>query len=211
MAGTLIQRRMTMAGKKRNRKQKVTDNKVVEQLEDAFLAGLGALSNAQKAGEKTFDSLVKQGETFRKKTTKKTESLIDDVQDAIRDMSEDAQSKATGLLDQVRDKSRLKKLNRVFDARVADAMDRLHVPSKNDVDDINRKLNKILKLLDQKPKTAPKKSRAVAKRKPAVKTVKRPAKKTAKKKARKTAKKTTKKTTRKKARKTARKTVRKAA
>jgi hypothetical protein len=35
----------------------------------------GALSNAQKAGAKTFDSLVKQGEAFRKKTTKRTESL----------------------------------------------------------------------------------------------------------------------------------------
>jgi len=192
-----------MAGKKRNTKQKVTDKKVTEQLEDAFLAGLGALSNAQKAGEKTFDSLVKQGEAFRKKTTKKTESLIDDVQDAIRDMSEDAQSKATGLLDQVRDKSRLKKLNRVFDSRVADAMDRLNVPSKNDVDDINKKLNKILKLLDDKPKTAPKKPRAVAKRKPAVKTTKKPARKTAKKTAKKRAKKT--------ARKTSRKTVKKAA
>lgn len=188
-----------MAGKKRNTKQKVTDKKVTEQLEDAFLAGLGALSNAQKAGEKTFDSLVKQGEAFRKKTTKKTESLIDDVQDAIRDMSEDAQSKATGLLDQVRDKSRLKKLNRVFDSRVADAMDRLNVPSKNDVDDINKKLNKILKLLDDKPKTAPKKPRAVAKRKPAVKTTKKPARKTAK------------KTAKKRAKKTARKTVKKAA
>jgi len=196
-----------MAGKKRNMKQKVTDKKVTEQLEDAFLAGLGALSNAQKAGEKTFDSLVKQGETFRKKTTKKTESLIDDVQDAIRDMSEDAQSKATGLLDQVRDKSQLKKLNRVFDSRVADAMDRLNVPSKNDVDDINKKLNKILKLLDEKPKTAPKKRRAAAKRKPAAKTTKKPARKTAKK----TAKKRAKKTVRKTARKAPRKTVKKAA
>jgi len=196
-----------MAGKKRNMKQKVTDKKVTEQLEDAFLAGLGALSNAQKAGEKTFDSLVKQGETFRKKTTKKTESLIDDVQDAIRDMSEDAQSKATGLLDQVRDKSQLKKLNRVFDSRVADAMDRLNVPSKNDVDDINKKLNKILKLLDEKPKTAPKKRRAAAKRKPAARTTKKPARKTAKK----TAKKRAKKTVRKTARKAPRKTVKKAA
>lgn len=193
-----------MAAKKRTTKQSVTDKSVTEQLEDAFLAGLGALSNAQKAGEKTFDSLVKQGETFRKKTTKKTESLIDDVQDAIRDMSEDAQSRATGLLDQVRDKSRLKKLNRAFDSRVADAMDRLNVPSKHDVDDINRKLNKILRLLDEKPKAAPKKARAAAKRKTA-------AKKTAKKPAKKTAKKSARKTSRKKARKTVRKTVKKAA
>ncbi|MGB5257563.1 MAG: phasin family protein [Woeseiaceae bacterium] len=151
-----------MAGKKGTTKRKVSDKNVAEQLEHAFLAGLGALSNAQKAGEKTFDSLVKQGEQFRKKTTKRTESLIDNVQDAIRDMSEDAQSKATGLLDQVRDKSNLSKLQSAFDTRVADAMDRLNVPSKNDIDKINRKLNKILKAIDKKPKAAPKK--AVAKK-----------------------------------------------
>ena len=186
-----------MAGKKRNTKQRDSDKtvaEVTEQFEHAFLAGLGALSNAQKAGAKTFDSLVKQGESFRKKTTKKTESLIDDVQKAIREMSDDAQSRATGLLDQVRDKSNLKKLNSAFDSRIADAMDRLNVPSKNDVDAINKKLNKILKLLDDKPATATRKTR-----------------RTAKKTTRKAPRKTTRKTTRKAAKKTVRKTAKKAA
>lgn len=186
-----------MAKKKVKTKQKVSEKKVAEQFEDAFLAGLGALSNAQKAGAKTFDSLVKQGEAFRKKTTKRTESLIDDVQAAIREMNEDAQSKATGLLDQVRDKSNLKKLNRAFDSRVAGAMDRLHVPSKNDVDAINKKLNKILKLLETKPKAAPKtkaRPKAKPKAKARKKVAKAPAKKTAKKAAAKTVKKTVSKT-----------------
>ncbi|MBU2677237.1 MAG: phasin family protein [Gammaproteobacteria bacterium] len=183
-----------MAAKKRTTKQKVTDKNVAEQFEHAFLAGLGALSNAQKAGEKTFNSLVKQGEQFRKKATKRTESLIDDVQEAIREMGDDVESRATGLLGQVRDKSNLKKLNKAFDSRVADAMDRMNVPSKNDVDAINRKLNKILKALDDKPK-ATKKPRAAAKRKPARK---KAAKKTAaRKSSKKTAKKVVKKTTRK--------------
>ncbi len=47
-----------MAGKKGTTKRKVSDKNVAEQLEHAFLAGLGALSNAQKAGEKTFDSTI---------------------------------------------------------------------------------------------------------------------------------------------------------
>lgn len=160
-----------MAGKKGTKKRKVSDKNVAEQLEHAFLAGLGALSNAQKAGEKTFDSLVKQGEQFRKKTTKRTESLIDNVQDAIRDMTGDAQSKATGLLDQVRDKSNISKLQDAFDTRVADAMDRLNVPSKNDVDKIHKKLNKILRTLDEKPKAV--KKPAAKKAKPARKVSKK--------------------------------------
>ena len=166
-----------MATRKYTKKQQPSDRNIAEQLEDAFLAGLGALSNAQKAGEKTFDSLVKQGEQFRKKTTKRTESLIDNVQDAIREMSDDAQSRATGLLDQVRDKSNLRKLQSAFDTRVADAMDRLNVPSKNDMDKINRKLNKIVRMLDEKPKKA-----AVKKARPAKKVARKaPAKKASKK------------------------------
>ena len=148
-----------MAGKKSTRKQKDSDTRVGEitgQLEHAFMAGLGALSDAQKKGAKTFDALVKEGEKFRKKTTSKTENLIDDVQDAIRDMADDAQSKATGLLDQVRDKSRLDKLQGAFDARVADTMDRLNVPSKNDIDALNRKLNQIIRLLKDQDKPAAK-------------------------------------------------------
>jgi len=146
-------------------------NDITEQLEHAFMAGLGALSDAQKKGAEQFESLIKEGEKFRKKTTTKTESLIDDVQDAIRDMADDAQSKATGLLDQVRGKSNLHKLQSAFDTRVADAMDRLNVPSKNDIDAINTKLNKIIRLLNEQGKPAAKKkaTRKRTTKKPAAK------------------------------------------
>ena len=84
-------------------------------------------------------------------------------------MAGDAQSRAEGLLDQVRDKSQLSKLQSAFDTRVADAMDRLHVPSKNDIDAINKKLNKIIRLLDEQGKPAAKKkaTRKRATKKPA--------------------------------------------
>lgn len=153
---------------------------VAEQLEQAFMAGLGALSGAQKKGAERFDALVEEGEKFRKKATSKTESLIDDVQESIREMTDDAQSRATGLLDQVRDRSKLNKLQSAFDTRVADAMDRLNVPSKNDIDAINKKLNKIIRLLDEQGKPAAKKkaTRKRATKKPAAK--KKAAKKTRK-------------------------------
>ena len=155
---------------------------IAEQFEHAFLAGLGALADAQKKGAARFDSLVKEGEKFRRKTTSRTESLIDDVQDAIRSMADDAQSRAGGLLDQVRDRSRLDKLQSAFDARVADTMDRLNVPSKNDIDRIDDKLNKILRLLEEPRKPAAKKKAAkrTAKKKAAKK---KAAKRTTKKKA----------------------------
>jgi len=157
-----------MAGKKRTTKKPEAEkvvSEIADNLEHVFLAGLGALSNAQKKGLKTFDALVEQGESFRKKTTKKTESLIGDVQDAIREMSDDAQSRAEGLLSQVRGKSNLNKLQHAFDSRVADAMDRLNVPSKNDVDAINKKLDKIMKLIGEQKKAPSRKPKAKAKAK----------------------------------------------
>ena len=61
-------------------------------------------------------------------------------------------------MDQVRSSSRLDKLQSAFDTRVADAMDRLNVPSKNDIDAINKKLNKIIRLLNEQGKPAAKKT-----------------------------------------------------
>jgi poly(hydroxyalkanoate) granule-associated protein len=130
---------------------------VAEQLEHAFLAGLGALANTQKAGSKAFDKLMKQGETFRKDASDKTESLIDDVQDAIRGMADDAQSKATGLLEQMRETPQMNKLQSVFDSRVDSALGRLGVASKHDLDKLNAKLDRLLKS-QEKPKPAKKKA-----------------------------------------------------
>ena len=160
-----------MAGKKKQQDSRVGE--IAEQLEHAFMAGLGALSDAQKKGAERFDDLVREGERFRKMATSRTESLIDDVQDAIRGMSDDAQSRATGLLDQVRDSSRLDKLQSAFDARVADTMDRINVPSKNDIDKINRKLDRILRLLNEKGEPAAKKK--AARKKTSKKTAKKAA------------------------------------
>jgi poly(hydroxyalkanoate) granule-associated protein len=163
-----------MTATKRKTKKRGNDSRtgeITEQLEHVFLAGLGALSNAQKAGAKTFDSLVKQGEVFRSKTSKRTESLIEEVQDSIRSMTGDTEAKATGLLNKVRHASNLDKLQSVFDTRVADAMDRLNVPSKNDIDGINKKLNKILRSLDGQRKPAAAATKRKTKKKAATKKV----------------------------------------
>ena len=156
---------------------------IADQLEHAFLAGLGALTSPQDIGSQSFESLVKKGEKFRRKATDRTEELIDDVQGAIREMTGDAQSKASGLLEQVRDASKIDKLNRAFDSRVAGAMDRLGVASKRDVEALNRKMDKILMAVSgaKAPPKARKKAASKAKPKTASrkKTAKRPAKKTA--------------------------------
>lgn len=162
-----------MEKKKPDLKQKDIGERTAEiagQLEHIFLAGLGALANTQKVGSKAFETLVKQGESFRKGATDKTETLIDDVQDAIRGMTHDAQSKATGLLDQMRDTPQMEKLQNVFDSRVDSALNRLGVASKHDVDKLNAKLDRLLKSAE-KQKSSTKK--ATKKTSPAKKTAKK--------------------------------------
>ncbi|MCH9696264.1 MAG: phasin family protein [Gammaproteobacteria bacterium] len=156
-------------GKSSKKRDSGRTNEVAEQLEHAFLAGLGALSNTQKAGSKAFEKLVEQGQSFRKQTTNKTESLIDDVQDAIRDMADDAQSKASGLLDQMRETPQMEKFQSVFDARVESALDRIGVASKKDLDKLNAKLDKVLKAGQKKKRAAKKVAKKVTRKAPAKK------------------------------------------
>ena len=196
-----------MATKKTAKKQAVSSDRsqdIVGQLEQAFVAGLGALSDAQKAGNKAFEKLVEQGQKFRHEAEDKTEEVIDSVQDAIRDMTGDAQSRASGLLSHMREPPQLQRLQTVFDDRVAEALERIGVASKQSLDEVNDKLDRVLATLEgskapagaarkSRKKTATKKKvakKSAAKRKTAKKTAakKTPAKKTA---ARKTAAKKT--------------------
>jgi poly(hydroxyalkanoate) granule-associated protein len=170
-----------MTQKKTKSKQKAGSSKsaaVGSELEHVFLAGLGALSNAKEFGSKTFDALVETGEVFREKTTQKTQELIDEVQGAIRGMTDDTEAKASGLIEHIRDASQLDKLYSVFDSRVADAIQRLGVPTKRDLDKLSRKLDKVLAAVDGKKPPAKRKAPAATKRK-----VKKKVKKKAKKKA----------------------------
>ena len=126
------------------------------QLEHVFLAGLGALANTQKVGSKAFETLVQQGESFRKGATNKSEALIDDVQAAIRGMAHEAQTRATGLLDQMRETPQMERLQSIFDSRVDSALSRIGVASKHDIDELNAKLDKLLQA-KEKPKPVAKK------------------------------------------------------
>jgi poly(hydroxyalkanoate) granule-associated protein len=167
------------------RKAKQIGNEFSQQLESVYLAGLGAFANAQKMGTETFDALVKDGEKFRKQASKRTERLIDEAQSNLREIGEDAQDRAEGLLDRVRESSRFDKLQDAFDRRVADTMDRLNVPSKNDIDKINKKLNKILRSIEAQGKPAATKRKTASRKTASKKTAPKKAasRKTARKKA----------------------------
>ena len=157
---------MSAAKKETNEQNTSATEELTESLEKVFLAGLGALSTATDFSAKTFESLVDQGQAYRKAASAKTEKLIEEVQDAVKDVTGGAQERATGLIDQVREQSNsnVTRLQDVFDSRVEGALRRLQVPTRSDIEALNEKLDTLIKLAEagsKKPaakKTASKKA-----------------------------------------------------
>ena len=155
-----------MATRKVNTKQRV--NSFADQVDRFFLAGLGIVANVRTAGGDTYEGLVKDGENFRKETAKRAEKMMDRVEDSIKDVGEEAEEAAEGFVTRIRRRPELGKVEKAFDKGVADTMDWLNVPSKNDVDMLNKKLNRILRIIDAKEKKATSRKAPVARKKTAV-------------------------------------------
>ncbi len=160
-----------MATRKVTTKQTV--NPFADRVDRFFLAGLGIVANVRKAGTVTYAGLVKDGEKFRKETAKRAEKMMDRVEDSIKDAGDEAEERVEGFVTRIRRSPELGKIEKAFDKGVADTMDWLNVPSKNDIDMLNKKLNRIIRVVDAKEKkAAPKKATAskapVARKKTAV-------------------------------------------
>jgi poly(hydroxyalkanoate) granule-associated protein len=87
---------------------------------EIWLAGLGAFDYAQKEGGVLFDALVKQGEAIQKRVTKTAGQTIADVKVTT--------SKSWG------------KLEKVFEAGVANALHTFNVPTKKEFDALSRRV-----------------------------------------------------------------------
>ncbi|MGA8747884.1 MAG: phasin family protein [Pseudolabrys sp.] len=87
---------------------------------EIWLAGLGAFGYAQKEGGMLFDALVKQGEAIQKRATKTAGQTIAEVKVTA--------SKSWG------------KLEKVFEAGVANALHTLNVPTKKEFDKLSRRV-----------------------------------------------------------------------
>jgi poly(hydroxyalkanoate) granule-associated protein len=128
------------------------------------------MSAAGEVGTKTFESLVRQGEEFRARATDRTDKVIDEVQEAVRDITDDASEKAEGLFEQVRESSRVTRITSVFDQRVSRALKRLRIPNKAEFEEMSDKIDHLIKLVEaQQKKPAAKKAKKKAAKKPAAK------------------------------------------
>ena len=118
-----------------------------------WLAGLGAVAVAEEEGSKFFKTLVKKGEKFEDQRKKQVDQVVDKMKDGVEDVREGVES-------------RWQRFGDSFDNKVGRAVERLGVPSRDEIHKLTQRVEDLTRKLDGlqgKAKKAP------AKRKPAAK------------------------------------------
>lgn len=139
---------------------------IVESAQQIWMAGVGAFTRAQGEGSKLFEALVKEGMTIEQTTRKLATGKVDAVRDAVEDRVGVVRERAVDTWD---------RLEKVFEDRVQRALNRLGVPSREDLTDLIGRVNELTAELRKLSKAAPAKAAKAAK--PAAKAAKAPARK----------------------------------
>ena len=117
-------------------------------VEQVWLAGLGALALTEEEGSKFFHSLVKKGEVVEKKS----KARIEDVVDVAKKVPATAMST----------------IERRTDETFKQVMQRLGIPTRKDIDLLNRRIEKLTAAVPAKPRTRRPASRTARKQAPVV-------------------------------------------
>ena len=107
---------------------------VKESAQQIWLAGMGAFSQAREEGTKVFEALVKEGMNLQKKTQGIAEDKISEVTGKMSAMADTVTAKAGQNWD---------KLETIFEARTAKAMNKLGVPTAKDVDALVKRVDEL--------------------------------------------------------------------
>ena len=123
--------------------KKQTDEVTKELRESAhkiWLAGLGAVATAEEEGSKLFNSLVKKGEKYETKGRKEFDKVLRRV--------DDAKGKAGSTWGKVEDS---------IDKKVGDALKRMGVPTRSEINKLTKRVEELTLKVDQlKPRTTTK-------------------------------------------------------
>jgi poly(hydroxyalkanoate) granule-associated protein len=112
---------------KTNLNDKQAASRVFNSANQIWLAGLGAFAKTQEEGSKLFDALVKEGEKLETRTRKAADEMVEEMKGRV----EEVRGKAT---------ERLDKLEQAFQDRVARALNRLGVPTNDDIQELSKRV-----------------------------------------------------------------------
>lgn len=107
-----------------NKSSQDPTDRIKDSAQQIWLAGLGAFAKMQEEGSKAFEALVKDGANVQKKTQKAAEESLSQAQARMAGFATEFGAKAAGGWG---------KLENIFEERVARAMEKLGVPSAQEV------------------------------------------------------------------------------
>jgi poly(hydroxyalkanoate) granule-associated protein len=105
---------------------------LVESAQQIWMAGVGAFTRAQGEGSKLFDALVTEGMNIEKTTRKLASGKVDAVRDAMEDRVGAVRGRASDTWD---------RLEKVFEDRVQRALNRLGIPSREDMAELTARVD----------------------------------------------------------------------
>lgn len=179
-----------MAKKKRKSNKKTKSDSAGAEFRDSakriWLAGLGAVAATEEEGGKLFRSLVSRGADYESKVA----SEVKKAGSGLKSRAGKARKQADSTASKVRRRaeSAWGDLEEAFDSQVDSALHRIGVPSQRRIDALTRKVEQLIKTLENKQVvkkiTKKKVTKKKASKKPAAKKVtkKKPARKATKKK-----------------------------
>ena len=122
--------------------QKKMYDEVFDSAHKIWLAGLGALAKAEEEGSKVFQNLVEAGEDFEARGKKRFKLVRGKVDEVVE--------KAEG---------RIEKLGDTFDDKVAAAVQKLGVPSRDEIKRLTKRVEELTAKVDKiKPTPRPRKT-----------------------------------------------------
>ena len=116
-----------------------------------YLAGLGAYAKAGSEGTEYFKELVKAGEGVESKGKKLVDEQVEAANSQIESVKQSVNSNVTSVKGKV--EVQLDKIEKAFDTRVASALNRIGIPSKQDVEALSAKLDELSALLEHVART----------------------------------------------------------
>ena len=107
---------------------------IMESAQQIWLAGMGAFGRAQQEGTKLFETLVKEGMNLEKHTRKLATGKVGEVRDVVEKNVDQVRERAADTWD---------RLEKVFEERVQRALNRLGVPSREDLQGLSKRVDQL--------------------------------------------------------------------
>ena len=112
-----------------------------------WMAGLGAYNKAGQDSAEILKDLIKAGESVERRG----KQLVNEQVDAANSQIDSVKSSVTGVKEKV--EGQLDRIEQNFDKRVASALNRLGIPSHQEIAELSAKLDQLSTVLEQVART----------------------------------------------------------